>query len=65
MTAGPRLDWAGWFLATAHQLMGHDATAAFIGQPIGDKTVCVLCVYERHPSDTTRRAVLNAIGVRE
>ena len=35
-----------WFLATMHQFLGHDKTAAYIGAPAGDKRDCILCWFE-------------------
>lgn len=55
------MDTIGWFIATLHQLIGHDKTAAVIGASAGDKTACVICAYEREPSDENRAAVLRAL----
>ena len=43
------MDTIGWYVATMHSLLGHDKTAAFIGQPPGDKDTCLICQYERYP----------------
>lgn len=55
------MDSIGWFIATLHELIGHDKTAMVIGMPIGDKRLCVLCQYEQNPNDITRRKVINAL----
>lgn len=57
------MDPIGWFIATTHQILGHDKTAAFINMPSGDKTLCILCRYEAAPSEVNRRAVIDAIGM--
>jgi hypothetical protein len=51
------MDAIGWFIAFAHQLLGHDKAAAVIGQPPGDKTACVICRYEAAPTAENRAAV--------
>jgi hypothetical protein len=59
------VDPIGWYIATTHQLLGHDKAAAVLGQPAGDKAACLLCQYERAPGDEQRRmrpAVEAAIG---
>lgn len=56
------MDSIGWFIATTHQLLGHDKAAAVMGQPPGDKTACVLCQYEAEPTSERRQAVIAAIG---
>jgi hypothetical protein len=56
------MDIYGWFIATLHQMHGHDKLAAFIGQPPGDKAACLLCQYEREPTQSRRQAVVAAIG---
>jgi hypothetical protein len=40
------MDTISWFLATMHQAIGHDKTAAYIGAAPGDKNECILCWYE-------------------
>lgn len=55
------MDTIGWFIATTHGLLGHDTTAAYLGQPPGDRTRCVLCAYERQPDAEHRAAVLTAL----
>lgn len=56
------LDPIGWFIATTHSLLGHDKTAALLGQPPGDKGDCLICAYERRPTPESRQAVIDAIG---
>jgi hypothetical protein len=56
------MDAIGLYLATMHQLLGHDATAAFIGMPTGNKAECVMCKYEANPNDITRQAVKRALA---
>lgn len=43
------MDTLGWFIATTHQLLGHDKTAHVLGEPPGDKTACLICRYEANP----------------
>jgi hypothetical protein len=52
------MDAVGWYIATIHDLMGHDTAAAFIGAPAGDKSQCAICRYERTRSEEDRRLVL-------
>ena len=59
------MDHAGWFIATMHQMLGHDKTAAFLGQPAGNRDDCVICQYEAHPDDTRRQAVISALAKQE
>ncbi len=56
------MDTIGWFIATTHQLLGHDKLAALIGQPTGDKAACVICQYEDRPSAERRQAVIDALA---
>jgi hypothetical protein len=56
------MDSIGWFIGTLHQLIGHDAAAAMIGASSGDKHDCLLCQYEREPTDERRRAVTRALA---
>lgn len=56
------MDHAGWFVATLHSTIGHEATAAFLRQPVGDKDACLICAYERQPSDVSRQAVIRALA---
>ena len=55
------MDAIGWFVATLHDLIGHDPAAAFIGQPPGDRDDCLLCRHQREPNDLTRQAVIRAL----
>lgn len=57
------LDPIGWYIATSHQLLGHDKTAALIGSAPGDRAACVLCAYEADPTAEARHAVVAAVGV--
>jgi hypothetical protein len=43
------MDTVAWFLASLHQLIGHRATANFLGQPVveGEQADCILCRYEQ------------------
>jgi len=59
------MDIIGWYIATMHNLLGHDTSAAFIGVPAGDKRACVICQYEKAPDDLTRQAVIRALAPRE
>ena len=36
------MDPIGWYIATLHSLLGHDKTAAVLGQPAGGKDQCVI-----------------------
>ena len=56
------MDSIGWFIGTLHQFVGHDAAAAVIGAKPGAKTVCLMCLYEREPTDERRRAVTRALA---
>lgn len=56
------MDPVGRTIAQLHTMLGHDRTAAFLGQEPGDKDQCVLCRYERYPTDENRAAVVAAIG---
>ena len=56
------MDPIGWYIATLHSLLGHDKTAAVLGQPAGGKDQCVICLYEGHPTETLRQEVIAAIG---
>jgi hypothetical protein len=58
------MDLIGWFIATLHSLQGHDKAAAMIGQEPGDKRLCVICRYERYPTDENRAAVIAALAPR-
>jgi hypothetical protein len=62
MSRGVGVDPIGWFIGTLHQLIGHDAAAAVIEAAPGDKTDCLMCQYERDPTDERRRAVTRALA---
>jgi hypothetical protein len=56
------MDAIGWYIATLHDLIGHDQAAAFIGQPPGgDQESCLLCQHQQEPNDVTRQAVIRAL----
>jgi hypothetical protein len=57
------MDHVGVFIATLHQMLGHDKAAAFLGMPVepGEQANCVLCLYER--GRATKQEVQDAIGV--
>jgi len=56
------MDPIGIFIAHMHQLLGHATAARFLGQPVGDRKTCVLCIFERNPTEANKRAVVAAIG---
>lgn len=56
-----KLDTVGWYIATMHQLLGHDKTAAFLGQPPYNANTCVLCQYEK--GEATKAEVIERLGV--
>ena len=56
------LDTIGWFIATLHQMLGHDKAAAVLGVPIGPKEYCLICQYERAPDDLKRQKVIDALA---
>jgi len=58
----PGLDPIGWFIATTHQMLGHDKAAAVLGQSPGDRAACLICEHERGPSEETRQAVIRALS---
>jgi hypothetical protein len=58
----PGLDAIGWFIASSHQLLGHDTTALMLGQPPGDRAACLICRHERRPTEATRQAVIRALA---
>jgi hypothetical protein len=37
------MDILDWYIAMLHQLIGHDRTADYLGQPRGEKAQCRLC----------------------
>jgi hypothetical protein len=58
----PKLDIFGWFIATMHDLIGHDKTAAFIDQPAGNRDACLICTYDRERTEEARQAVIAALA---
>ncbi len=56
------MDAIGLFIARLHNLLGHDTAAAFMGVLAGDRAACLLCQYERRPTEEGRQAVMAAIG---
>jgi hypothetical protein len=56
------MDRIGWYIATLHSLVGHDTAARYLGQPAGDRSECIICRYEQHPTPESRQAVIEAIG---
>ena len=62
-SGGPEgLDAIGWFIATTHELIGHDKAAAVLGQAPGDKEGCLICAYERERTPEARAAVIKALA---
>lgn len=55
------LDVLGWAIAELHGLIGHDKAAIALGQQPGDKTLCVICTFEREPTAKNRAAVYDAL----
>lgn len=56
------LDRFGWYIAVLHGILGHDKAAAYIGQPGGDKRECIICAWERNPTEEGRQAVYEALA---
>lgn len=56
------MDVIGWYIATLHDLLGHDKAAACLGVPPGDREACLLCKHSAAPTEENRRAVVEAIG---
>jgi hypothetical protein len=56
------MDAIAWYIATSHELLGHDKTAAMLGVPVGDCAACKLCRYERTRNEVDRAAVLLALA---
>jgi hypothetical protein len=54
------MDPIGLYIATMHQLLGHDKTAVFLGVPPYNPATCVLCCFER--GEATKDDVQEAIG---
>lgn len=56
------MDSIGWFIATLHQMIGHDKTAVVIGALPGSQDKCLICRYEREPTDENRQALIRALA---
>jgi hypothetical protein len=54
------LDAIGQFLIALHGTIGHQATARFLGMPVGDMKECILCRYNRGEVELV--AVIDRIG---
>lgn len=51
------MDRIGWYIATIHQLLGHDKAAFVLGVDPDDKAACVICIYEREPTPERKRTI--------
>jgi hypothetical protein len=58
-----QMDTVGWYIATLHQMLGHDKTAAALGEAPYNKNTCILCLYEK--GEATKDDVIERIGVGE
>ena len=58
------MDSIGWFIATIHQLLGHDKAALVCGQDPGDKADCLICQYEADPTPERKAAVEHALAAK-
>ncbi len=58
------MDAIGWYIATMHALLGHDAASDALGQDRGDKTKCVICRYEQQLTADSEQAVNEALRPR-
>jgi len=56
------VDAIGWYIATTHQMLGHDKAALVLGQPAGDQAACLICRYEASLTDLNRAAVEAALS---
>jgi hypothetical protein len=56
-----QLDAIGHYIATLHQIMGHDKAAAVIGQPPYNKDTCIMCLYDR--GQASREDVIERLGI--
>ncbi len=56
------MDIFSWYVATMHQLLGHDKAALAMGQDPAPGERCLLCEYEEDPSPERRRAVVAAMS---
>jgi hypothetical protein len=55
------MDVIAWYIATLHSLIGHAKTAVVLGQPEGNTDDCVICQYEREPTEENKRRVEDAM----
>lgn len=56
-----QMDVLGFYIATLHQMLGHDKAAAVLGQAPYNKNACILCLYEK--GEATKADVIEAVGV--
>lgn len=56
-----KLDTAGWFICTLHQMLGHEKARIVIGGEPGDPAQCILCQYEK--GEVEKAAVYERLGV--
>jgi hypothetical protein len=57
------MDPIGWFIATLHQMLGHDKARMVVGAVSGpDEADCLLCEYETDPTPERKARVVAAIG---
>ena len=59
------MDTISWYIATMHQLLGHDKAAAALGVPAGDKSACLICQYEQDCTPVRKQAVIDALTAAE
>ena len=55
------LDRFGYFVLTLHDLMGHVATARYLGQDIGDESQCIACRYSNGDKGVTKQMVIDQV----
>jgi hypothetical protein len=56
-----QFDGLDWYICTLHEMLGHNSTAAYLGQPPGDRDQCILCQFEA--GKVTRADVERQLGV--
>jgi hypothetical protein len=56
------MDAIGALIANLHQFLGHDKAALVLGVPPGDKDACIICAYERNPTEDGRAKVIAALA---
>jgi hypothetical protein len=56
------MDPIGKYIFDCHVMLGHDKTAALLGQPPRDKATCVICIYQAHPTAENQQKIEEAIG---